>query len=151
MLRKSWVAVVGMVVIAGCTGKVGKDTAQATLSEYIARSFALKSFEDRKKLEELTTGEVKTALDKMTEQEFKHTFQDEKRDFISMKIRDERKLAEDRFSITYELTYNNKTQTSQDQVTNKKHALMVNEGGKWLISEVRNLKTFIEHQNELSF
>lgn len=150
MSRKIWSCLLAVVVF-GCTQNTQKDSPQKTLSEYVARSFAIKSLEDKAKLLELTTGEVKTTLEKLDENSFRHYFIDGKKQFIALKVRDERKLDAERYSITYELTYVNDSSESKDKVTNKKHALFVSQNGKWVISEVRNLKTFIEHQNEMSF
>lgn len=144
--------VLSIVFVAGCF-KFGtdKESPQGTLSEYISRSFAIKAVEEKARLIELTSGEVRGVLESMAPDAFKRYFIDSKREFVSMKIKDERKLAENRYSITYELSYINTSSESKDQVTNKKHAIIILDGSHWRIDEVRNLKTFIEHQNEISF
>lgn len=149
MFRK--LTLIAMIAMAtGCTKSSDKISPQGTLSDYVSRSFGLKSPGDKSRLLELTTGQVRTALEGLDDASFKASFIDTKKEFVSLKIRDERKLAEDQYSITYEVTYKHSSGDSKDKITNKKHALFVNEGGKWLITEVRNLKTFIEHQNEMS-
>lgn len=154
MFRKTILVMVGAIALfaAGCTRSgIDKDSPEKTLSDYIGRSFTLTNFDEKEKLQELTTGEVKDTLDKLDADSFKRHFVDSKRKFVSLKIKDERKLDDDRYSITYELTYTSKSGESDDKVTNKKHAVFARQDGKWLISEVRNIKTYIEHQNELSF
>lgn len=143
-------------VVAGCNGTSKDSTPQKILSEYVSRSFAVKGTPDKSKLLELTTGEVRKTIDSMDEQSFKNNFLEKNREFIGLKVRDERKLSEEKYSITYELTYQTKANVvdgtpSNDTVTNKKHAIFEKKEGKWLISEVKNLKTMIEHQNEISF
>ena len=135
----------------GCTKKDGVASPQKTLTEYVSRTFSLKNPSDRQKLVELSTGQVRAALEALDDQKFKAFFVDSKREFVSLKVRDERKIDDQRFSITYELTFLTQTANSKDQITTKKHAVFVSENGKWLISEVRSLKTLIEHQGEMSF
>lgn len=149
MFRKI-ILIVSLTVVAACSKGGAKNSPQTTLSEYISRTFAAKSAADRSRLLELTSGEARAMLESLSEAEFSESFVGHKREFLSLKIRDERKLGEDRFSITYELAYNDTAAESKGKVTNKKHALFTKQGETWLISEVRNIKTFIEHQNEMS-
>jgi hypothetical protein len=138
-------------LISGCSKTTNKNSPQSTLSEYVARTFAIKSSSDKLQLTELTTGQVRELLEKVTDDEFKNNFLEHKKQFVSLKIRDERKVGDDKYSITYELTYKEgSTPDSSGTVTTKKHALFHKEGDRWLIAEVRNIKTFIEHQNEMS-
>lgn len=153
-------AVAALASVMACTGgnKGGAETPQRVLSEYVSRSFAVKAPVEKSKLLELTTGEVKKAIEQLDEAAFRSYFIDSKRDFLGLKVKDERKVGDGQYSITYELSYMSRglpvatsAEPSVDRVTNKKHALFVNQDGKWLISEVKNLKTLIEHQNEMSF
>ena len=158
MSRNIFVFLLLAALMSGCTKSSQKlDAPEKVLSEYVARSFAMKSLDDRDKLAQLSTGQVKGELQKLDTATLQRYFVNSKKTFVSLKIRDERKLSPDRVSITYELTYMNdipKTSNfpeSRDKVTNRKHAIFVRENGGWLISEVRNEKTYIEHQNALSF
>lgn len=132
----------------GCVGNGGKDSPSSVLADYVSQGFSVKSVGDKTRLMNFATGEVRESLASLNETSFKEKFVDAKRTFVSLKIKDERKVTTDQHSITYELTY---TLPSSEKVTVKKHALFVKENNKWLISQVRNIKTFIEHQNELSF
>lgn len=145
------VSILGLGVGSCNFGKKDDAGPQKTLSDYVSRSFAMKDFADRTRLLELTTGEVKETLEKLDEAAFKNYFVDSRREFLSLKIRDERQVDTDHYSITYELAYVTKRDENVDRVTNKKHAVFLNQDGKWRISTVQNLKTFIEHQNEMSF
>ena len=147
-------SMLGVVVFgSSCTSNkvTGTNTPQKVLSDYVARSFSVQGVPEKPKLLELATGEVKETLEKMSDAEFRAYFVDSKREFTGLKVRDERKISEDRYSITYELSFNSKTAESFDKITNKKSALFVQKDSKWLISEVKNIKTLIEHQNEFSF
>lgn len=152
MFRKLSI-MLALLVAFGCTKHDDKASPQTTLSDYVSRSFGMKAPGDKTRLMELTTGQVKDTLEKMDDASFRQNFVEAKKEFVALKIRDERKLSDTKYSITYELTYQTTKPSPEgelkDKVTNKKHALFVNEGGKWLISEVHNIKTFIEHQNEL--
>lgn len=147
-----------LIFLVGCT-KTTQESPQKVLTTYVSSSFAINSISDKNKLIGLTTGEVREALEKLDEDSFKNYFIDSKKEFLSLKIKDERKLSDVRYSITYEITYISKSSLpsalgggqTTDKVTNKKHALFTNQAGRWFISEVKNLKTFIEHQNELTF
>lgn len=141
-----------LAALPACTG-AKKGDPKSVLGEYVSRSLVIKDTGDKSKLMELTTGDAKQTLERLSDGDFKSNFIDSHREFISLKIRDERPLTETRFSITYELTYKSRTPNSDDLVTLKKHAVLVKEGQppRWLISEVQNLKTNVEHQNAVTF
>ena len=150
-LRKTILLIGVISILFACTKKIKEGTPVGNLGEYVSRTFAIDSLEDKTRLIELTTDQVKETITGMSDLDFKKKFLDEKKKFVSLKIKDERSLSDDRYSITYELTYKNKTENSEAQVLTKKHAIFRKIDGKWLIAEVQNLKTFIEHQNEMSF
>lgn len=148
-----------VLIITACTqnGSNQPNSPQHTLSEYVSRSFGVSAPVDKLKLLELTTGEVKKTIDSLSELEFRENFLNSKREFRSLKIKDERVVNDSQYSITYEISFSKTTQSPDskdpmvDLITNKKSAVLVKSGDHWLISEVKNLKTFIEHQNEMSF
>lgn len=138
------------LILFACEGKKA-DSPNNSLREYVSRTFAIDNVEDRDRLIELTTGNVKEILLSMDEEDFRKNFLEEKKAFVGMKIKDERELNPGRYSITYELTYTNKTNSTSATVLTKKHAIFEKIEDRWLISEVQNLKTVIEHENEMSF
>ncbi len=141
-----------LAMLIGCTGSNKLKEPRDTLAEYVSRSMVIKVAEDRDKLADLVTGQAKDSLSKMTPEQFQEHFIDTTRVFLGLKVRDERPINENKYSVTYELSYKSKTSTgSEDLVTLKKHALLEKStDGRWLISEVQNLKTNIEHQNEIT-
>ncbi len=148
-----WAAMIAtLALMSGCTGGP-KGAPRETLAEYVGISMNVKNTGDKAKLAALTTGVARKTIDDLDDGAFKANFIDSHKEFLSLKIKDERSLTDTRFSITYELAYKNKSPNSDDLVTIKKHALLVREGpaARWLISEVQNLKTNIEHQNAIAF
>ena len=137
--------------LTSCTKKPDQNTPQGVLSTYVSKTMSLKSSSEKSELEKMTTGEARKTLQNLDEAGFRSYFLDVRREFISMKIRDERALSPERHSITYEISYKSHSPNSDDIVTIKKHALLVKDQNQWLISEVQNLKTNIEHENAISF
>lgn len=148
-----------IMTLISCTNKMASqpNSPQHTLSEYVSRSFGVTAQIDKNKLLELTTGEVKKAIESLSDAQFRSNFLESKREFKSLKIKDERKVSDSEYSITYEISFSKSSpgidtkEVAIDLITNKKNAIFVKAGDHWLISEVKNLKTYIEHQNEMSF
>ena len=150
------IVLVLFVLLSACTGsKTAQNGPQKTLTEYVEKSFAVKAINDKKDLLNLTTGEVKKLLEGIDEKSFLDQFLHSKRSFVALRVKDERKMNDTKYTITYELVFNEQSNDSKNpnksQVTSKKYALFELESGVWKISEVRNLKTLIEHQNEMTF
>jgi hypothetical protein len=126
-----------------------------SLSDYVATSFAITSVEDKRKLLGFLTGDVKVRLEAWNEQQFREAFIESKKNFIKLSIREVKDISATEVEITYELTYidqsNGKTGFNHSaKVTNKKLCRLIDDHGKWLIADVRNLKELIEYQNELT-
>lgn len=160
-IKRNLLLLAATIFLFSCTKSPNPGTPQRTLADYVALSFSIKSFTEKEKLEKLSSGAVHESLEKMNEEQFKEQFASSDRTFVALKIKDERKLGEDRYSITYEITYrsNAAPQSGSDPVaadgfqgtvTNKKHAVFTKKDDQWLISEVQNLKTFIESKNEMN-
>lgn len=175
MFRKVAVLAV-LLTMTACTKKGDLSTPQGVLKEYVSRAFGMTKLSDVDGLLDLTTGQARGELERLKgdEELFKKTFIDEKNKFdSSIKIRDERKVGDDRYLITYELTYKNqspeamveaeppvidgapnkegqpvKKEQTEDKITTKKQVVLTNDQGKWLISEVQTVKTFVEHTTE---
>ncbi|HRK03034.1 MAG TPA: hypothetical protein PLH57_10250 [Oligoflexia bacterium] len=150
-MYRNFILVVSILVLGACSPKKSAESPENSLREYVSRTFAIDNVEDKNRLIELTTGKVKAAITTMSDADFQRHFIDESKDFIGMKIKDERALSDGRFSITYELSFKNKTVNTEAKILTKKHAIFEKIDERWLISEVQSLKTVIEHQNEMSF
>jgi hypothetical protein len=147
-----------LLIIVGCISKNNKDefSPQKILSKYVEKSFNLKSIDERRELEQYLTDEALEIVRSMDSSAFEKNFLQKNREFISLKITSEQKNSETKYSIAYEITYYEKNanpldnKISKNKVTNKKYAIFIKKDNKWYISDVKNLKTFIEHEDELS-
>ncbi len=157
MLRNSVVIVLLVAGAFGCTKVPATETPKEVLSTYVNLAFGVKAIGDIAGLKDLTMDSAREELEKLEkdaqlgdqgEHLFKRAFEDQKIESTSsLKIRDERKLGEDGYSITYELAYHVKSANTEDKVTTKKHAIFEFDKakGRWLIKDVQGLKTFVEH------
>ncbi|MBI3556125.1 MAG: hypothetical protein HY074_07665 [Deltaproteobacteria bacterium] len=145
--------------VFGCT-KPATETPKEVLSAYVNLAFGVKSIGDIAGLKDFTTDSAREDLEKLEtdaklgdqgQQLFKKAFEDQKIESTSsLKIRDERVLGDEGYSITYELAYHVKSANTEDKVTTKKHALFTFDKSRkrWLIKDVQGLKTFVEHTAE---
>jgi hypothetical protein len=125
------------------------------LTEYISRSFSVKSPEDKTQLLNYLTGEVKDRLSSWSDDQFREAFLDSKREFLKLSFREVKSISDHETQITYELSYMDSGKPKEGQrhpskVTNKKLCRLVLEQNKWFITEVKNIKELVEYQNELS-
>lgn len=117
------------------------------LSEYIGRTFSVKAYKDREELLGYLTGDARTRLSAWSEDQFAQAFLENKREFSKLAFREVKTVKTGEVNITYEVTY---TQNKVTKITNKKLATLTLEGGRWLISGVRNIAELVEYQNEMS-
>lgn len=148
-----WVFAAALLLALGaCTKQDAPVAPREVLSKYVSSAFGVKAVSDLAELKQYATGQALAelnGLEKDTEL-FNRTFVEQNiQSASSLKIRDERKVDEARYSITYELAYrDSKKDTGDNTVTIKKHAMFAKQDGKWLISEVQNLKTVVEHTTD---
>ncbi len=136
---------------AGCTkGPDSSDDPKGRLQEYISKSFAVRTPEDKKELVGYLTGEAKTRLSAWSDEQFREAFIDSKRQFLKLAFREVKQINPSEVSVTYELTYLDQGKGRDAKVTNKKLAQMLKEQGKWVVGSVRNIKELVEYQNEVS-
>lgn len=127
-----------------------------TLKEYVSKSFSVRSPEDRKELLKLLTGEVKARLTGWSDDQFMEAFVDSKREFIKLAFREVKSISANEVNITYELVFMDKGKprggdaAHEAKVTSRKLCRLVQENGKWLITDVRNIKELLEFQGELA-
>jgi hypothetical protein len=122
---------------------------KSRLSEYVARSFAVKGPGERADLGTYLTGEAKRRLDSWSDDQFRAAFVDSGRTFVKLVLKEVKPVSENEMEITYEITYVD--QKGHDaRVTNKKLAQLVLEQGKWMIADVHNIKQLVEYTNEMS-
>ncbi|MBI4925573.1 MAG: hypothetical protein HY843_06575 [Bdellovibrio sp.] len=137
--------------ISACTEKKEEpNSPQSRLKEYISKSFDTKTGEDRNVLMNYLTGQAKIRLSSWTHEQFRQAFIETKRKFIKLSFVEAKNLSPKEINITYELSYLDESKGKNAKIINKKSCQMIEEGGKWYISDVRNIKELIEYQNELT-
>jgi len=120
------------------------------LQEYISKTFVIKSVSDREALLGYLGGDAHQRLATWTDEQFREAFIDSKREFVRLVFSDIKPVSSQRVDITYELTYLDQKKGSDAKVTNKKLAELDLTDGKWMISDVRNIKQLIEYRDEMS-
>jgi len=154
-MRNSFVRTVllvaGFSALAACqSSQEGMDDPKKQLTNYISKSFAIRSLDDRKDLLDFLAGETKERLRTWSDDQFRQAFIDSKREFIKLAIVDMKKQSPEEANITYELTYLDQERGKDAKVTARRLARMREEGGRWLIQEVRNVKELVEFRNEMA-
>lgn len=149
-----------MFMLGACTQKSeGPSDPKKELTDYISKSFSMKTVEDKKLLLAHLTGETKSRLEAWSEEQFRAAFIDTKRQFVKLAIKEVKNNSDVEVGITYELTYLDMAKGANGKdlkdmkdvkVTNKKLALLTKEGAQWLIKEVKNINELIEFRNEMA-
>lgn len=137
--------------LGACTQQGGApNDPKARLQDYISKSFAVTSPEDRKELLGYMTGNAKSRLASWSDDQFREAFMSNRRQFVKLAFRDMKPVSKQEMNITYELTYMDQSKSGDARVTNKKICQMVLDQGKWFIADVHNVKQLVEYKNEMS-
>ena len=125
------------------------------LTEYISKSFSVKSVSDRNGLMTYLTADVKSRFASWSDDQFREAFVEAKREFLNLMFLEVKTTSPSEIQITYQLVYMDKGKgrdgkIHEAKVTNKKLCQMTLSQGEWLISDVRNIKELVEYQNEMS-
>ena len=151
---RTWMLSLGFVILlpfSSCTqDEVGANDPKKRLTEYISRTFSIKTTDDRKDLADFLSGEAKVRLSAWSDEQFRQAFIDSKRQFIKLAFQEVKTQAPKEVDITYELVFLDQGKDHDAKVTNKKLASLVQENGRWFISDVRNIKELVEYRNEMS-
>lgn len=151
MSNKKYFGFVMLLLLSACTAKTpSTNDAKSRLGDYIAKTFAIRSVEDKAVLLTYLSGDAKNRLSAWSDEQFREAFIDRKRKFVRLYISDFKAISPSENSITYELTYEDSAGGKDTRVTQKKVAQIVNEGGAWYIKEVRSVKELLEYKNEMS-
>ena len=148
MQHKRWLVLILLMV--GCTSKVGDQTPANTLESYIQASFNVKDIQDKVKMENLLTGDTKQRLSVWSDEQFLKAFVETKKKFGSLRILENKKLSDQEVMITYELSFREGEKDKLAQITQRKLCTMVYLDGGWKIREVRSQRESIEYLSELS-
>lgn len=150
---KGIVVIAALALISACTkgGNKGSDPSQV-LEAYVNAAMSAKSAKDKEKLKELSMGEAREALEKMSDKEFEQQFVENRlQKSASIKTKDLRQEAGGDISLVYELSYNESSADAKPtMMTVKKIAYMgKDEKGEWKIKATKNVKSLIEKTEPL--
>ena len=150
MLRNGFCLLALCALISSCTRAPKANTPEAVLDQYVSSAFNAKSVEDKKKLQDLTTGDALAHLEKMKDEDFKKQFLEANMRLVSLKVKDIRQDNEGGVSMVYELSFQDGKSDSAYVHTNKKVAYLNKlENGDWKIRATQNVKSFIEKKEDL--
>jgi len=135
---------------AACTSDVADGTPAKVLESYIQISFHATSVDDKRKMEDLLTGDTKNRLVSWSDEQFMRAFMEAKKKFHSLKILETKKVNDNEVALTYELSYKEGPEDKAAQITQRKLATVVQESNGWRIKEVRSIRESIEYLKELS-
>lgn len=148
--RHGLIAALFVLSLSSCTPNVIDNTPAKALESYIQISFSAKSAEDKKKMQELLTGDTLARLVAWSDEQFEKAFIETKKKFDGLKILDNKRVTENEVVLTYELAYKEGPADKNAQITQRKLATVVLESGAWKIKEVRSIRESIEYLKELS-
>lgn len=136
------------VALSACDkGRFPSSDPRQRLSDYISRSFSVKSEKDREELLGFLSGPSKIRLAAWSDEQFRQAFIDSKRTFGKLVYTEVKNSAPGEAQITYELTFSDQEHGTDTKVTQKRLAHLVQENGVWMIREVRNIKELVEYKN----
>ncbi len=147
--------IMGAVLLCGafaaCTATApGDSTPTRVLETYIKVSFGARELDDKKRMEELLTGDTRNRLTAWSDEQFTKAFIDSKKRFLGLKVIESKKVSEDEVALTYELSFQEGVPQKAANITQKKLCAVVREGEAWKIKEVRSIRESIEYLNEFS-
>src|SRR5262245_24510294 len=99
---------IGIGVLGCSRSKDFSNDPKGRLTEYISRSFAVKSPGDKAELLHFLTGDVKSRLEGWSDEQFREAFIESKREFLKLLIREVKGISSSEVQITYELSYQDK-------------------------------------------
>ena len=147
----TWLGVVCAMAFAACSDHLADSTPAKVLESYIQTSFNVKGPEDKKKMEELLTGDTKTRLSSWSDEQFMKAFVESKKKFQSLKILDSKKVSDNEYALTYELSYREGPEDKASEITQRKLCTIVQtEGNQWRIKEVRSIRESIEYLKDFN-
>lgn len=138
------------LLTSACSNRIGENTPAKVLENYIQISFSARSVDDKKKLQELLTGDTLNRLAAWSDEQFEKAFIETKKKFEGLRVLDNKKVSDNEVVLTYELAYKEGPAEKTAQITQRKLCTVVLESGNWKIKEVRSIRESIEYLSELS-
>lgn len=139
------------IVLTGCNSQeeVPNDP-KKVLTAYISKSFDVKSPTEKQELVNFLAKDAKARLSAWSDDQFREAFIETKREFVKLVFTESKTRTPNDTDITYELTYIDQGKAAGSKVTQKKLAHLIQDQGKWLISDVQSIKELVEYKNEMS-
>jgi hypothetical protein len=147
---KNIIAVLGLCLLFSCTQNSVDSTPAKVLENYIHISFNATSVADKKRMEDLLTGDTKTRLASWSDEQFSKAFLGSTKKFLGLKVLETKKVSDAEVALTYELSYQEGPKDQAAEITQRKMGTVVKEGDAWKIQEVRSIRESIEYLKELS-
>lgn len=146
----TWLSLAIAAVSSSCkTSQPISNDPKIRLQEYISKTFAVDSTDDRAVMLSYLGGTARTRLAAWSDEQFRSAFIENKRQFVKLAFKEIKPVSSTEVNITYELTYLDQGR-GDARITNRKLSQMVLEDRRWLIAEVRNINELIEYRNEMS-
>ncbi len=130
------------------------------VTDYISKTFAVREESDRQGLLDQLTGDARYRLAAWSDEQFRAAFIESRRTFVRLQFQEVKQVSEERYDVTYDLTYMDGGRPSQAaesspkehiaKVTQRKICLVSRDHGKWLINDVKSVKELVEYQGEMS-
>lgn len=151
MFLKAATVILMAVTFSACTPKqdVPNDPKQV-LKAYISKSFSVKSSSEKVELVGYLARDAKARLAAWSDDQFRDAFIENKREFVKLVFTEAKSVSPQQTDITYELTYIDQAKGREAKVTQKKLAQLIQDHGKWFISNVQNIKELVEYRHEMS-
>ena len=134
---------------AACTENLGDSSPAKVLESYVQTSFNATQIADKKKMEELLTGDSKTRLQAWSDEQFMKAFVDSKKVFKGLKVLESKKVSDQEVALTYELSYQEGPADKLAEITERKLCTIIQVDGGWRIKEVRSIRESIEYLRDL--
>jgi hypothetical protein len=94
-----------ILFFSACDKSPKSDTPEGVLERYVQTAFGARGITDKKKLEDLSTGEALGFIQRMNEEDFRKQFIDSQLSLVSLKLKDLRKEQEGDVSLVYEIVF----------------------------------------------
>ena len=148
--RRGLAVLAMLAALSGCTKTQGELSPAKVLENYIKISFSLSGVQDRKRMEELLTGDTLSRLMSWSDDQFAKAFLESPKRFQGLRILENRKVSEQEVALTYELSFEEGPKDNLAQITQKKLCSVIKVDGAWKIKEVRSIRESIEYLKEFT-
>jgi len=128
-------------LVTGCTksssvaSHAGKSP-EEVVKLFIDSSAGSKQAEDRRRLQELCSGEMRRTFERMNEEAFRLIYLDAKVNVVELKFA-ETKETGDTAKVAYQLTVDNKQGTDPTREVNSREVDLTRVNGAWFIDNIR--------------